>query len=92
MDWGVHYRVYSVAFSYSKVRAEVGVKTAKRIIVNNTDHRESLDDVLELYKMIELFLRYAPDLSKIIKTHYLKLAMSISENCVKIVVRMQHFS
>ena len=34
--WGAHHRLSSAAFPHSNNRAEVGVKSAKRIITNNT--------------------------------------------------------
>ena len=34
--WGIHHRLSSVAFPHSNCRAEVGVKTAKRMIADNS--------------------------------------------------------
>ena len=41
--WGIRHRVSSVAFPHSNCRAEVAVKTAKRLIRDNAGPQGSLD-------------------------------------------------
>ena len=42
-NWGTNHRMSSVAYPHSNCRAEVGVKTAKRIIADNTAANGDLD-------------------------------------------------
>ena len=42
-DWGVHHRRSSVGFPHSNARAEIGVKSAKRLIMSHTGPNGSLD-------------------------------------------------
>ena len=42
-DWGVQWRLSSVAYPHSNCRAEVGVKTVKRMIMENTDSSGDID-------------------------------------------------
>lgn len=42
-DWGIHHRLASVAFPHSNCRAEVGVKTVKRMITGNTGPSGTID-------------------------------------------------
>ena len=42
-EWGVHHCLSSVAFPHSNCRAEIGVKSVKRIITDNTTPNGSLD-------------------------------------------------
>ena len=58
-SWGVHHRLSSVAFPHSNTRAELGVKTAKRIIAANTTHSGELD--IDKFQRAILQYRNTPD-------------------------------
>ena len=58
-DWGVHHRVSSVAFPYLNCRAEIAVKSAKRMIADNTGHHGNLD--LDAFRRAILTYRNSPD-------------------------------
>ena len=57
--WGIDHRLSSVAFPHSNCRAEIGVKTIKRIIQSNTTPSGNLDT--DAFRVAMLQYRNTPD-------------------------------
>jgi len=58
-NWGVRHRISLVAFPHSNCRAELGVKTAKRLITDNVGPYAELD--INKFQRAILQYRNAPD-------------------------------
>ena len=59
-DWGIHHRLCSVANPHSNSRTEIGVKTMKRALADNTPANGNLD--CDKFQRTMLAYRNTPDL------------------------------
>ena len=58
-NWGIHHRLSSVAFAHSNCRAELGVKTMKRLLMDNTENDDKLNS--NVFHRAILQYRNTPD-------------------------------